>query len=265
MISVFINAVGLVAPGLEGWSRGQRVLNGELAYTPKPLDRYKPQRLPANERRRASEVVRLAMQACEDAVGNSGFNPEGLASVFSSSGGDYAIIDQMCRALRQPQRTLSPTQFHNSVHNAPAGYWSIATGSRSPSTSLAGYDGSFGAGLLEAATQVALEGRPALLAVYDTVPPPPLFAERPIRDPFAMSLILTATEGDTSLACLCITPCRDPQNESSMGNDLLDSVRLGNPAARSLPLLEALARGESRRLHFSLPGGSMLSVDHSPC
>ncbi len=41
-----------------------------------------------------------------------------------------------------------PTQFHNSVHNAVAGYWSIATKSTQPMTCLAAHDHSFAAGLL---------------------------------------------------------------------------------------------------------------------
>lgn len=264
MIKVYIKAIGLVAPGLEGWVKGRQVLMGELPYLPQPLDRYKPRLLPPNERRRATEVVRLAFRACEDAIDSCTLDPGSLAGVFASSGGDYPIIDQICRALRQPQRAVSPTQFHNSVHNATAGYWSIATGSHAPSTSLAGYDGSFSAGLLEAATQVVLEGTSALLAVYDIPPPPPLLAERPIREPFAVSLVLTAEPGDTGLACLTLYPCAESKDESPMEEDALDIVRLGNPAARSLPLLEALARNSSRQFHLLSPGGGMLAVELTP-
>ncbi len=265
MIKVYINAVGLAAPGLEGWAKGRRVLAGEQPYFPQPLDRYKPRLLPPNERRRATEVVRLAFRACEDAIDSSNLEPSTLAGVFSSSCGDYPIVDQICRALREPQRAVSPTQFHNSVHNAAAGYWSIATGSRAPSTSLAGYDGSFSAGLLEAATQVALEEVSALLAVYDTPPPQPLFAKQPIQNPFAVTLVLTAEPGDTSLACLTLYPSDESKEESRMKEDDLDAVRLGNPAARSLPLLEALALSNSRRIHLVLPHGGALVVDITSC
>lgn len=265
MIKVYVNAVGLVAPGLEGWAKGRQVLTGKLPYIPQPLERYKPKLLPPNERRRATDVARLAFRACEDAIDNSNLAPDTLAGVFASSGGDYPIIDQICRALRQPQRAVSPTQFHNSVHNAAAGYWSIATGSRAPSTSLAGYDGSFSAGLLEAAAQVALEGAPTLLAVYDIPPPPPLLAERPIKDPFAVTLVLTAEPDDTNLACLTIQPGIESKKESPMDEITLDAVRLDNPAARGLPLLEVLALKKHRRLHFEMPGGGMLAVDLTPC
>ena len=265
MIKVYVNAVGLAAPGLEGWAKGRRVLTGELPYLPQPLERYKPRLLPANERRRATEVVRLAFRACEDAIDSSHLDPDSLAGVFASSGGDYPIIDQICRALRQPQRAVSPTQFHNSVHNAAAGYWSIATGSRAPSTSLAGYDGSFSAGLLEAAIQVMLEGQPVLLAVYDIPPPPPLLAERPIMDPFAITLILTAAPCGTSLAALSLDSSTEAESGFPIAEGALEAVRLGNPAARSLPLLGVIARCETRQLYFSMPNGGMLSVDLMPC
>lgn len=265
MIRVYVNSVGLAAPGLEGWAKGRRVLTGELPYLPQALNRYKPRLLPPNERRRATELVRLAFRACEDAIDGSGPDPSTLAGVFATSGGDFPIVDQICRALRQPQRAISPTQFHNSVHNSAAGYWSIATGSRAPSTSLAGYNGSFSAGLLEAATQVELEGLPTLLAVYDIPPPPPLLAKYPILNPFAVTLLLTAAPGDASLAGLTLLPGAESDSESRMEDGVLDEVRLDNPAARSLPLLEVLARRNSRRLHFTTPTGGTLTVDLTPC
>ena len=62
---------------------------------------------------------------------------------------------------------MSPTKFHNSVHNAAAGYWTIGTGCMAPSNSLSGYECSFAAGLLEAAAQCAADRRPVLLVGFD--------------------------------------------------------------------------------------------------
>jgi len=265
MITIYVNAVGLSAPGLDGWGRACSVLAGELPYHPRALDRYQPRRLPSNERRRATEVVRLAFRACEDAVESSALDPSALAGVFASSGGDYFIVDKICRALRQPLRAVSPTQFHNSVHNAVAGYWSIASGSRLPSTSLAGNDGSFSAGLLEAATQVAMERMPSILSIYDCPPPAPLLAERQMGDPFAVTFILTPAVDETTLAVLTIGLSSDLESESRMDEPVLESVRTANPAARSLPLLEAIARKSSGRLYFAMPTRGMLAVDIAPC
>src|SRR5690606_40428753 len=84
---------------------------------------------------------------CEDLLRDNPVSIRRCAAVFASSGGDYPIIDQICKALCEPERLVSPTQFHNSVHNSAAGYWSIATGSRAPSTSISAFDDTFAAGL----------------------------------------------------------------------------------------------------------------------
>ncbi|MET0042628.1 MAG: beta-ketoacyl synthase chain length factor, partial [Candidatus Thiodiazotropha sp. 6PLUC3] len=82
-------------------------------------------------------TIKIALQAAEEALRDYS-DSEGVLSVFSSSEGDLDIIDQICLALSQEDRPVSPTQFHNSVHNAPAGYWSIGSGSHQGSTSLGG-------------------------------------------------------------------------------------------------------------------------------
>jgi hypothetical protein len=55
------------------------------------------------------------------------------------------------------EKMVSPTLFHNSVHNTPAGYFSIATGIQTASVSLSAGDNTFSAGLIEALTQVLIE------------------------------------------------------------------------------------------------------------
>ncbi len=60
---------------------------------------------------------------------------------------------------------MSPTQFHNSVHNAAAGYWSIAHGSRQPATCLGAHDWTWAAALLKAVAEVAATGAPVLLVL----------------------------------------------------------------------------------------------------
>jgi hypothetical protein len=47
------------------------------------------------------------------------------ASVFTSSGGDGDVIHHICETLTQPGREVLLTRFHNSVHNAPAGYYQL--------------------------------------------------------------------------------------------------------------------------------------------
>ena len=110
--------------------------------------------------------------------------------------------DAICQVLASEDRHISPTRFHNSVHNVSAGYWGIASGAMTPATALCAYDGSFGAGLLEALTQVAVDGVGTLLVTYEAPYPEPLHAKRPLPAAFGLALVLMPQPGPHSLAHL---------------------------------------------------------------
>jgi hypothetical protein len=258
---VFIEAVGLAAPGLPSWVKGSATLRGEHTYLYEPLPIHAPALLPANERRRATPAIRLAFQAAEDAMASTTLSAASLATVFASSDADLAIIHRICVALTATPRFISPTDFHNSVHNAAAGYWSIAAGARAASTTISAHDGSFAAGLLEACLQVQVEGCDVLLVAFDLPAPEPLHHKRPMTHPVAIALVLTRQRGASALAALsCATT---PDADTAMEGEL-EQLRLGNPAARALPLLQRLAA--RRAGAFVLPMGREvnLRVDLSP-
>lgn len=246
-LKVWVEAVGLAAPGLNGWPQGRNVLTGRQAYVAEELPRYAPNLLPPNERRRATVVGRLAFQSAEEAIGGLNGAADSLAAVFTSSGGDTDIVNLICGSLATPERPVSPTHFHNSVHNAAAGYWSIATGSRLPSTSVSAFDGSFAAGLMEAAVLCRSEGQPVLLVAYDTVPGEPLHAKRPLTDNFSVALLLRPQAAAGCMASMTLSHAGG-EAESTMEDAALEGLRQGNPAARALPLLQHLARGQAGRL-----------------
>src|SRR5690606_29192269 len=122
-----------------------------------PPRKPSPQLLPANERRRAPDSVALALEVAQHACAAAGRDPAVLPSVFASTHGDLAITDYMCQTLAEAPAQVSPTRFHNSVHNAAAGYWTIGTGCHAPATALSAYRASFAQGLLEAVAQVQVE------------------------------------------------------------------------------------------------------------
>jgi hypothetical protein len=179
-MQVFVEGVGLRGPGLGGWAASRRILAGSEPYVPGELALPQLDLLPAAERRRTGLPVKLALNAGLEALASSGRPPETLASVFTSSGADGQVIHQICESLAGEAREVSPTRFHNSVHNAPAGYWSIALRCRAASTSLCCFDCSFVAGLLEACAYCTAEAEPALLVSYDAPYSEPLNAARPI-------------------------------------------------------------------------------------
>jgi hypothetical protein len=232
-----IVGIGLLGPGLPDWSRGQALLRDASQWQRSATEVPAPQRLPATERRRAGNVVKASIVVADQALAMAGLDAAGLATVFTSSTGDPLNCHLLCEALAAPERLVSPTRFTNSVHNAPAGYWHIAAASRAPSTSLAAFDASFAAGLLEAAVQCAASGSPVLLVACDVPYPEPLHAVRPVADVMAVALLLASTGGrglaiditdGTAVATRCVAPG-------------FDDLRRGLPGARALPLLLALA------------------------
>ncbi len=240
---VFVEGVGLLGPGLNGWQAGRPVLAGDLAYAHAPTVVTASDLLPAAERRRTGLPVKLALAAGRAAFVHAGRDAATAATVFTSSSGDGENLHHICTTLASPEREISPTRFHNSVHNAPAGYWSIATRSQTPSTSLCRHDASFAAGLLDAAAQVAVEGRPAALIAYDQPYPEPLYTVRPIAATFGMALVMAAQANAHVFATLDVSLVPGEASATRMTDAGLDAVRAGVPAARCLPLLAALARG----------------------
>lgn len=256
MIEIHLQAIGLAAPGLASWDEACAVLTGVAPYTPTELAPYAPPLLPPNERRRATQTVRQAFRAAEQAVRSR--DASDLATVFAGSDADMTILHRICSALSEAGGVVSPTDFHNSVHNAAAGYWGIGTGSRAPSTTLAGYDASFALGLLEAALQVASERRPVLLVAFDVPAPEPLWQARGLAQPASCALWLAPPSDAPSLATLRIAPVRE--TETTLADAALESLRLGNPALRGLPLLRAVALGETAEIVLPNAGGRALSV-----
>lgn len=239
--TVYIHAVGLCGPGLPGWEGSLPVLRGTTPYVTAETLIAASTRLPAAERRRVGTPVKLALAVAEDAMRSGEHDASDLLSVFSSSGGDGDNCHLICEALASSERLLSPTRFTNSVHNAPSGYWGIACKARRASTSLCAFDGSFSAGLLEAATQAVSAQAPVLLIAYDTPYPEPLRAARPIAHSLGVALLLGPTPTPTSLAALHVA--LGQRSPDTLADSQLETLRCNVPAARSLPLLQALALG----------------------
>jgi len=259
---LYLRGVGLAAPGLPNWSEGRAVLAGAQPWTPRDEAPYAPQLLPPNERRRAPPGVRQAFRAGEDARAGSTLDFSTLAAVFASSDSDLTVMDRINTALAEPVRAVSPTDFHNSVHNAASGYWSIATACRQASTAVGGHDGSFAMGLLEAAALVHGDGQQVLLVAFDGVPPTLLRPVRPLHCTGSIALVLSGEPGDGALARLRLSLVDEA--ESVLEEPSLEPLRGGNPALRGLPLLRAVARGAAARVVLPQVAGCNLAVAVDP-
>jgi len=241
-LKVWIDGIGLLGPGLSSWAAALDMLRGERACVAAPTALPVPARLPAAERRRAGAAVKLALAVADEAVSQAQVDPSTLATVFTSSSGEGVNCHALCETLATATPVVSPTRFTNSVHNAAAGCWHIAVGSRATSTSLCAFDGSFGAGLIEAATSVALGGVPVLLVASDSPYPEPLNGKRPLPDHFGLALLLVPTPTERSVAGLTVELVEPHLPASICAEPGLESLRRAIPAAAALPLLVALAQ-----------------------
>lgn len=243
----YLEAIGLCGPGLDGWAASRAILKGVIPYEPRATN-IPAALLPPNERRRAVQTVRLALAVGAEAFAASVRDAGETPAIFASSGGDGDTIHEILKVIAAPNPEVSPTRFHNSVHNAPAGYWSIATGSRAPSSALCAFDDSFAAGLLEAAVMATTEARAVALIAYDVRYPEPLASARDIGAAFAVALLLGPEPATNTFASLDLE--LRPRNARPTTSRIpdLEILRGNTPAARALPLLEALAREETAEI-----------------
>jgi Beta-ketoacyl synthase, N-terminal domain len=234
---VHVAGIGLLGPGFADWAGGRALLRDPAGWQRVATVVPPPDRLPPTERRRAGPVVKCALVVADQAVAMAGLDAATLPTVFTSSTGEPSNCHALCEALAAPERLVSPTRFTNSVHNAAAGYWHIAARAMAPSTSLGAFDASFGAGLLEAAAQCVDGGRPVLLVACDVPYPAPLHAKRPVADTMGVALVLAPQGPGAALAIDLV----DETAATACSDAAPDALRWSIPAARALPLLQALA------------------------
>lgn len=262
-LGAYVGGIGVLGPGIDDWPNASALLCGLRDYQPAPTALPVPMLLPPAERRRTGRVVRLALAIAQEATTRAGVDPAELASVFSSSGADGHNCHEICQSLAEAARELSPTRFSNSVHNAPSGYWSIATGARRESNVLCAFDASFCAGLLEALAHVVIEEQPVLLVAYDTDYPEPLHAKRPIPDAFGAAFVLTPHRERGSLARVEVSLAEQPAD--ALIDPRLEALRASTPAARCLPLLQRLALRHPGLTVLDYLDGSSTVVRVDPC
>ena len=261
---LYIDGVALWAPELPGWDAARAAFTGQaLAAGPAPTRRPAPTLLAANERRRAPDSVAVALEVAQAALAQSGRVAAELASVFCSAHGDLPIIDGLCATLASQPLLLSPTRFHHSVHNAASGYWAIGSHSRCASTALAAFEHSFGAGLLEAATQCACTDEAVLLVGFDTGACGALASSNRSRGLLGVALVLCAQRGPRSSWTLDWD--LQPGGQHTAPHSSAATALADNASADALGLFEALARGVSAEVALALSAQQHLGLVLQPC
>jgi len=238
MPSATIEGIGFWTRGLPSWQAAcDYAADGTL-----PIDapaRPSPQLLAPNERRRAPETVAVALEVALAACHAAGRAPSSLPSVFASMHGDLAITDYMCATLATQADGISPTRFHNSVHNAAAGYWTIGAGAVHAATAISAFDATFAQGLLEALMLLAAGEEAVLLVGYDGASTGPLAQVSRSDSLLGAALVLSrAPRRDRPRLTLSL---EDGEPDAATG--ALARYARANASAPMLPLLDALATG----------------------
>ena len=258
MLECRLRGIGLIGPGLPDWERARSVLRGESTWSPGAPEYPRPESLPASQYRRVTRLGRLVLATAQQALDSARIDPAGTTSVFASAGGDLAVAQELCQALAMPARPVSPTLFNNSVHNAPAGYFSIASGSRCASSSIAAGEDTAAAGLLEATSIACSERQPSLLVVYDSAPAEPLASCAGVpAGTLAVSMLIGPAATGGRRMRLGID---GSSGANSRPADPLSERLAGNPAAALLPLLSVAAHEPAGSVALPRHAGMALRV-----
>jgi len=249
--SAYVEGIGLWSPRLPGWEAARATLRGEALAPAPAAGRPAAALLPPTERRRAPDAVLIALEVASNACAMAQRDPKTLASVFASTYGDLVISDYMCATLADNPALISPTKFHNSVHNAPAGYWTIATGALAPYTALTAYRYTFGTALLTSLTQLASDTAPVLCVAYDIEARGPLATMADSRGLLGVALVLAPERTAASRARLA-WQVRCGEARDSVPRAQNAALAAGNAMAGCLALAEALADALPRQLVQSL-------------
>jgi hypothetical protein len=237
--------IGAWGPGFNDWPSLQTLLRDGYAETPPAAANPAPQIIPANERRRAPLPVKIAVEVSWQALQQSGLAASDVACVFGSGLGDTEITDYMCRVLTTELKQLSPTKFHNSVHNAAAGYWTISTGCMKSANSIAAYHQTAGLALFEGISQCVAQQEPVLITLFDTEAHATYRQIFSCTQNFGAALLIepvNAQSANNSGPVLTLTDAQSATQPTALADPFLENLAATNPAAGILKLLNLLAQ-----------------------
>ena len=252
-LTVHIEGIGWCSPGLADWDAARGALReGKLLERIGSM-KCMPALLPANERRRAPEIVQLACEIAGQACAMSGRNAADLPCVFATMHGDAAITEDLCVTLAGNPLELSPTRFHNSVLNAAAGYWTVATQCHAASNAVSASGATFAAGLFEAAVEAHADSMPILFAAYDAHGQGALAETMQLATTWGVALVLNPHRSPRTRAILRLrhdgrVPAAPP-------------LATGTPFEAALPLFAALAHGRGGEVRIANGRSTTLAIE----
>jgi hypothetical protein len=224
MKPIFLRGVGLWTTGFpnpEAWCRDEAhhdLKTAEAALLEGPL------------RRRASALTRISVDVFEQSTRAAGVDPSTIPTVWATAHGEHGTAIKLLKMMLRGEGKVSPTHFHNSVHNTSSAYASIAAGNGSASTTLTGGPELVSSAILEAFCHLDA-GTPEIVVVLSDEPLHPPFERADMPEPLAISFVFASEPGDA------------PFRLSNLRRELLPPIkpheRLGSLyVSAGLPLLE---------------------------
>ena len=176
-----ITGTGIVMDGLSGAEELVRVASlGESNFSKGQGRVYSSKQdplIPARLRRRMSRLSAMVFGATRQSLGTDFARDTSTPMIFATANGELNTIGTILDSLVDPEKVVSPTQFHNSVHNTPAGYWTIATKRKSPTSTISMGALSFEYAMLEAWCRLINGDDDLLVTAGDEAIKTPLWAD----------------------------------------------------------------------------------------
>ncbi|NLG76676.1 MAG: beta-ketoacyl synthase chain length factor [Xanthomonadaceae bacterium] len=264
--TLYLEGISLWSPRTPDWQQAKRVIRGECAPHATKSPRPSTTLLPPTERRRIPDTVAIALEVAARACEMSQRDPAELPSVFASTHGDTAISDYMCATLAATPNLISPTKFHNSVHNAAAGYWTIAVRSFAPYTALSAYENTFASGLLEAAMQAVCERSPVLFVAYDIEAVGPLATILNCSGSLGIGMVISTDaprSGARSMRLRMRGAPADARVQPTPACTPAAELVAGNTLAAAFPFVERLAMDAPGSVTLALGARCALEIEIS--
>jgi len=261
MTELEIAGLGVWSPYFSNWKEFCAGINTGHWQSETSLQ---PDLIPVNERRRAPLSVKLAVEVMSQACTMACIDSARTAAVFSSTLGDMQILDYLCHTLSRPPRPVSPTRFHNSVHNATTGYWSIVSHSHASTNAISAYTHTAPMAFVEAAIQSVEESVPVLLVTQEMEAPLALHHTCPSDQTFSCAMLLAPKgHGTNPVATIEFSVTRKSVNWPDLPRDLKPDFE-SNFGARLVPLIAAIAANSFKQtklpLDFEFPLTSNLCL-----
>jgi hypothetical protein len=229
MKPVYVRGVGFWAPGYgdaAAWCRREADAS---------IERPDAAPLEGPLRRRSSELTRMAVDVLVQATEQAGCDLASVPTIWATAHGEHTTALRLLAMMRRGEGKLSPTHFHNSVHNTASGYASISTGNTTASSTLTGGGELVAAALLEAICCVETDAESVVLVLADE-PLKGAFARADSTQPLALSLCLSSRpEG----AVATLSSLRREHVSAHKPESHFGALHI----AAAIPLLEHVTRG----------------------